>query len=180
LWQGAISNEVGHSNEIGTLRIFTSTFCFPIGADNHRLSAKAWGGPLQDLGVYCVNAARHVFKAEPIEVVAMTGKPDDDARFPEVDEAVSAILRFPHGSLAVFSASFGADVQDRIGVLGTRGQIDIDGAYRFEVGRKISLRGTHGTWVKEFRTRTISRRRPTIFRAAFWMAWPLARMAVKV
>ncbi len=80
----------------------------------------------------------------------MTGKPDDDARFAEVDEAVSAILRFPHGSLAVFSASFGADVQDRIGVLGTRGQIDIDGAYRFEVGRKISLRGTHGTWVKEF------------------------------
>lgn len=57
--------------EIGEPRIFTALFSFQSSQDNHRLRAIHWGGPLQDIGVYCLNAARHVFGAEPVEVIAM-------------------------------------------------------------------------------------------------------------
>ena len=40
--------------EIGDPRIFSSVFSFPVGAGNHRLKAEHWGGPLQDIGVYCI------------------------------------------------------------------------------------------------------------------------------
>lgn len=44
---------------IGTPLIFQSIFSFQMAPGNHRLHAEHWGGPLQDVGVYCVNAARH-------------------------------------------------------------------------------------------------------------------------
>jgi predicted dehydrogenase len=135
---------------IGKPRIFTSTFCFPIDPANHRLASAAWGGPLQDVGVYCVNAARHVFAAEPVDVIASAGRDPTDGRFADVDETVSAILRFPDDGLAVFSASFGTAVQDRIGLLGTNGQIDMFNAYRYEVGRSIHMANGETNWKKEF------------------------------
>ena len=47
--------------EIGDPRIFQSVFSFQAPAGNHRLKAEHWGGSLQDIGVYCLNAARQVF-----------------------------------------------------------------------------------------------------------------------
>ncbi|HXZ16315.1 MAG TPA: Gfo/Idh/MocA family oxidoreductase, partial [Roseiarcus sp.] len=52
---------------IGRPLFFQSVFSFQMETSNHRLKAMAWGGPLQDVGVYCVNAARHIFAEEPIE-----------------------------------------------------------------------------------------------------------------
>jgi predicted dehydrogenase len=59
------------SGEIGDPRIFAAVFSFVASPHNHRLKAAYWGGPLQDIGVYCLNAARHIFAAEPIEAVAV-------------------------------------------------------------------------------------------------------------
>jgi len=56
---------------IGTPRFFMSAFSSQPSADNHRLKAKHWGGPLQDVGVYCLNAARHCLGSEPVEAIAM-------------------------------------------------------------------------------------------------------------
>jgi predicted dehydrogenase len=133
---------------IGTPRTFMSPFSFSINADNHRLKAVTWGGPLQDLGVYCVNAARHVFGGEPLEVSAMAGRMPGDKRFKQADENMSALMRFPKDGLAVFTSSFGAADQDRILVAGTKGTIELQGAYRFDYGRKIVLTNADG--VKTF------------------------------
>lgn len=136
--------------EIGQPRIFTTAFSFSIPGDNHRLSAKAWGGPLQDVGVYCVNMARRVFGADPIDVVAAATRPPDDACFAEVDEGVSAILRFPGDRLAVFATSFGTAEQDWLRVTGTAGSLEMDQVYRYETGRKITLSGTPKPWTKVY------------------------------
>src|SRR5215470_12531251 len=82
--------EMIRDGAIGDPRYFWSGFCFQIAAGNHRLKKDHWGGPLQDLGVYCVNAARHVFASEPIEVQALSGSDGNDPRFSEVDAAISA------------------------------------------------------------------------------------------
>jgi predicted dehydrogenase len=132
--------------EIGDPRIFTSVFSFQSGPDNHRLQAGHWGGPLQDIGVYCLNAARHVFGAEPVEATAMQTM-GTDARFSEVAEMVTATLRFPGGRLATFTVSFNGADNDWYRVTGTKGEIVVDPGFRFETPVKAMLR--HGTDVTD-------------------------------
>jgi predicted dehydrogenase len=128
--------------EIGEPRLFSSVFSFPVAAGNHRLKAEHWGGPLQDIGVYCVNAMRHLFQSEPTEVIAATAARPGDARFSEVEEMVSATLRFPGDKLAHFIASFGGDDIDQYRVVGTSGQIEVSSGYRFD--RPVTVRLTKG------------------------------------
>lgn len=128
--------------EIGEPRLFSSVFSFPVAAGNHRLKAEHWGGPLQDIGVYCVNAMRHLFGAEPTQVIAATAARPGDQRFGEVEEMVSATLRFPGERLAHFIASFGGDDLDQYRVVGTEGQIEVSPGYRFD--RAITVKLTRG------------------------------------
>jgi len=128
--------------EIGEPRLFSSVFSFPVGAGNHRLKAAHWGGPLQDIGVYCVNAVRHLFGSEPTEAIAAIASAPGDPRFAEVEEMVSATLRFPGGRLGQFLVSFGGDDLDQYRVIGTKGQIEVSPGYRFD--RAIKLKLTRG------------------------------------
>jgi predicted dehydrogenase len=64
------------------------------------------GGTLYDIGIYCINAARYLFREEPKEVVAFTDS-GKDSRFREVEENASVILRFSRGKLRHSSAVSG-------------------------------------------------------------------------
>jgi predicted dehydrogenase len=125
---------------IGRPLFFQSVFSFQAALGNHRLKAASWGGPLQDIGVYCVNAARHIFAEEPIEAMAMVHRPSDDPRFREVDATLAVSLRFPSGRLAQFVASFGAADVDNYRVVGTAGDLELDPAFRFEAATRLRLR----------------------------------------
>jgi predicted dehydrogenase len=50
--------EIAQDGTIGDLRIFNSVFSQQIPEGNVRLKRKAGGGPLMDMGVYQINAAR--------------------------------------------------------------------------------------------------------------------------
>jgi predicted dehydrogenase len=128
------------ADAIGRPLFFQSVFSFQTAMGNHRLKATTWGGPLQDVGVYCVNAARHIFAEEPIEAMAMAHRPGDDPRFGEVEASVAAMLRFPSGGLAQFVASFGAAAVDNYRVVGTLGDLELDPGFRFETATKLRLR----------------------------------------
>jgi glucose-fructose oxidoreductase len=52
---------------------------------NIRLKKQLGGGSLYDIGIYCINAARYLYRAEPTEVFAYSAR-NDDPRFREVDE----------------------------------------------------------------------------------------------
>ena len=78
------------------------------------------GGALYDMGIYCINAARYIFRAEPIEVLAFSAY-GHDARFKQVEEMTSAVLRFPEGQLAQMTASQGAASVAEYRVIGTQG-----------------------------------------------------------
>lgn len=131
--------EIAGSGKLGDLRLFDSVFCMPVEPGNSRLEADLGGGPLYDIGIYCVNAARYLFRAEPTEVVAFTSSRSDDPRFAEVEEQVSALLRFSEGRIAQFSASFGARDIARYELVGTRGVLRVDPAYEFAAGLKHEL-----------------------------------------
>jgi len=128
------------ASAIGRPLFFQSVFSFQSAPGNHRLKATAWGGPLQDIGVYCVNAARHIFGEEPVEAVAMAERPADDPRFREVDASVAAMLRFPSGGIAQFIASFGAADVDNYRVVGTLGDLELDPGLKFDMATRFRLR----------------------------------------
>lgn len=117
-----------HSGQIGEARLFTSVHTMQVAADNVRLDASLGGGPLEDIGIYCLNAARYIFKAEPeaVTAVAVHGK---DRRFKEVPEAVAATLRFPKDRLATFLCGFGETKVSEYRVIGTEGILTMDPAF---------------------------------------------------
>lgn len=125
---------------IGVPQFFQSVFSFQMAAGNHRLRSEHWGGPLQDVGVYCVNAARHVFCEEPCEATATLIQPRDDPRFAEVEASIAATLRFPSGGIAQILCSFGAGAVDSYRVVGSQGDLELDPAFRFETATKLRLR----------------------------------------
>ncbi|WP_224240441.1 Gfo/Idh/MocA family protein [Hyalangium gracile] len=123
--------EAVREGKIGDPRMFTSTFTFQINAPNIRLERDKGGGVLWDIGVYCVNAARYLFRAEPVEVFAFCDK-GKDARFTEVEEAASVVMRFPEGKLAAFNVSFGSEAVATYQVVGTEGTLKLDNAYEYK------------------------------------------------
>jgi predicted dehydrogenase len=119
-----------HSGRIGEPRAFSSLLTQQVAPGNIRLDADMGGGPLGDVGIYCVNAARYLFRDEPTEVMAFAAR-KDEARFAEVPEMVSALLRFPHERLATFTCGFGEANVSAYQVVGTKGDVRLDPAYTF-------------------------------------------------
>lgn len=123
---------------VGEIRSFTSSNCQDVKAPNIRLSAKLGGGPVGDLGVYSINAARYVLNEEPVEVMAFAQQPAGDPRFREVPETVSYLLRFPSGAHASCDCSFGTGNSSRYRAVGTKGFIEMDPAFPYE-GQKLRV-----------------------------------------
>jgi len=70
------------------------------------------------MGVYRINAARWLFRAEPTEVFAVTAN-DGEKRFQKVEEMTSVVMRFPEERIATFTCSFGASDVSRYTLIGT-------------------------------------------------------------
>jgi glucose-fructose oxidoreductase len=91
------------------------------------------------MGIYCLNAARALFAAEPLEVLGATvGR--RDSRFREVPETVTAVMRFPKDRIASFTCSFGAADRSVCEIVGTKGSVTMDPAYEFAAGLAYKLR----------------------------------------
>lgn len=127
------------NGEIGDPIFFSSLFSFQVAAGNHRLKAEHWGGPLQDIGVYCMNAARHTLGMEPVEAMAIRSHHGGDPRFTDVEGTVAALLRFPGDRMAQFTVSFNGEGIDTYRVVGTEGEITMEPGYRFEHTMKMRL-----------------------------------------
>lgn len=130
--------EAIRSGKIGQPRIFSSIFTQQTAAGNIRLKKDLGGGPVWDVGIYCINAARYLFRAEPEEVFAFAASSDDE-RFREVEESVTAVLRFPDARLATFTCSFGASSVSEFQVVGTKGNLRADPAYEFSKGLRLAV-----------------------------------------
>ncbi|MCS6302640.1 MAG: Gfo/Idh/MocA family oxidoreductase [Nitrospira sp.] len=122
--------ELARSGKLGHLRLFNSVFTMQVREGNIRVEAELGGGSLYDIGVYCINAARYVFQANPTKVSACTVR-GTDRRFREVDEMATAWLEFPGNRLATFVCSFGAADVSAYEVVGTKGHVRMDPAYEY-------------------------------------------------
>jgi len=131
------AKQIVQSGRIGEPRVFTSVFSYQLkDPDNIRLSDELGGGPLHDIGIYCINAARTLFHAEPVEVLGWELR-NGDPRFSEVEEGVGALLRFSAGQVASFVCSFGAAATGWYQLLGTKGDVCVDPAYEYTEGLTV-------------------------------------------
>ncbi len=117
------------SGKLGDLRVFSSLNLEQVEAGNVRLDKDLGGSALSDVGVYCINAARYIFGAEPVEVEAVDASRPGDPRFGEVAEMTSVVMRFPDERLAMFTCSFGAARASTYTVVGTEGSLRLDAAF---------------------------------------------------
>lgn len=142
--------ETIRSGRIGKPVYMAATFGFQSQLGNHRLRASHWGGALPDVGVYCLNAARHVFAAEPIVVQALASRPPDDPRFAEIDASLAVTLKFPGERLAQFFCSFGSGTSESVRVVGSSGELILDPAFKFDSVLKLSVRSDKGETIVPF------------------------------
>lgn len=145
-----VAVEVARGGEIGEPRLFSSVFSMQVRGGNVRTQPRRGAGPLYDIGTYCLNAARYLFRTEPIEVLAMklAGR---DPRFAAVDEAFAATLRFPLDRVAQFICSFGAHDRAHYQVVGTQGFLTLDNAYEYAADEMtLEVVGKHGTKRRTF------------------------------
>jgi glucose-fructose oxidoreductase len=127
--------------KLGDLRFFSSEFSMSVAASNNtRLDRDLGGGPLQDIGIYCINAARAFFAAEPTEVWAVAATRRDGAKFAEVPATVAAVLRFPGDRVASFTCSFDAADRSVYSIVGTKGSLSMEPAYPYAEGLAYQVR----------------------------------------
>lgn len=130
--------ELVRGGKIGVPKFFNSSFSMTVRAGDIRTKRAYGGGTLYDIGVYCINAARYLFRAEPKEVVAVSVN-SGSAKLAEIDESTAAILRFDGERLASFVTSFNAADVAEYRIVGTKGALHVDPAYEYAEGLAYSL-----------------------------------------
>jgi predicted dehydrogenase len=123
---------------IGTPKFFNSSFSMTVRDGDIRTRKEMGGGTLHDIGVYCINAARHLFRAEPTEVVAICVN-SGAARVAGIDESTGALLRFEGERVAAFVTSFNAADVASFRIVGSKGQVRVDPAFEYAEGLGYEL-----------------------------------------
>jgi glucose-fructose oxidoreductase len=142
--------ELAQGGTLGDPRTFSSTFAQQVREDNVRTQPRPGAGPLWDMGIYCINAARYVFRAEPYEVSAMSFARAGDPRFAHIPEQVAAVMRFPDDRCATFVAGFGAHDRAHYEVVCTKGAVALDNAYEYVDEIELTQVTEKGTRTRRF------------------------------
>jgi predicted dehydrogenase len=140
------------SSELGRVDIIHTAFTeFRPAGDN----SPAWlfkrklsgGGPLMDIGVYCVNTCRWLANEDPVEATAFSWS-RDRKRFKEVEEAIAFRLNFASGVVLQGTASWGSALASFVQVHGEKGWASLSPAFAFEEERRLTGK-VAGKWFEE-------------------------------
>jgi glucose-fructose oxidoreductase len=130
--------DLAREGRLGELKFFNSSFSMTVRRGDIRTRRACGGGTLYDIGVYCINAARNLFRAEPTQVSAISVN-SGSSTLAEIDETTAAILRFGDERLATFVTSFSASDVASFRIVGTKGDLHADPAYEYAEGLEYSL-----------------------------------------
>jgi glucose-fructose oxidoreductase len=130
--------DLARRGDLGELKYFNSSFSMTVRRGDIRTRRAFGGGTLYDIGVYCINAARYLFRAEPTQVMAVSVN-SGTAALAEIDETTAATLRFGDDRVATFVTSFNAADVAAYRIVGTKGDLRADPAYEYAEGLQYSL-----------------------------------------
>lgn len=98
--------------------------------------AIAGGGPLMDLGVYCVNTSRWFVDEDPTEAIAESWR-HDATIFQHVEEGIAFTLKFPSGLRVQGSTTYSASMSSFVFVQGSNGWVSLSPAFPYEDTRVV-------------------------------------------
>lgn len=123
---------IARSRDFGALKVIDAYFGFPVQPGVWRLNrALAGGGPLMDVGIYCVQATRYLTGEEPASVSATMTR-GGDSRFTEVEESITWQTKFPGGALAHCATSYNAAPAGYFRALAEHGWFALDPAFLYD------------------------------------------------
>ena len=99
---------LGQEKVFGQVRLIEVSLGYKIGGDPndwHLKKAMSGGGPLMNLGVYCVQCSRYVLGEEPISATAQFGPVTRPELYQEVEESITWQLQFSSGAVATSTSS---------------------------------------------------------------------------
>ncbi len=93
-------------------------------SENWRVNrALAGGGPLEDYGIYGLQAALYLSGEMPESITAATFRPSGDPRFAEIFAHVASQWRFPSGAVAQLATSYDAANLNAVSARGRTGAL---------------------------------------------------------
>jgi predicted dehydrogenase len=99
--------------------------------------AIAGGGPMMDLGVYCVNTTRWLAGEDPTQAVAHSWR-HDARQFQDVEQGISFRLDFPSGLLVQGTSTYNPAISSFIFIQGSKGWLSLSPAYSYEHQRRVT------------------------------------------
>lgn len=123
---------LARENVFGKVKMIEAGYGFRIGDPNQwRLNlALSGGGPLMDVGIYALQAARYITGEEPVLVSAVASN-SDPVKFKDIEESIAWQLKFPSGVIANCDTTYGFNGLDRYKVLAERGWFELSPAYGY-------------------------------------------------
>ena len=123
---------LGQKKVFGQVRLIESSLGYPTGDPSQwRLhKALSGGGPLMNVGIYCVQSARYVLGEEPLSVTAQFGPNTNPELFKEVEASITWQLQFPSGAVCNSSSTYNCLI-DRFFASADNGQFEMSPAISY-------------------------------------------------
>lgn len=105
---------LGQEKVFGQVRLIQTSLGYNLAGipsdDWHLKKSLSGGGPLMNLGVYCIQAARYILGEEPISVTAQFMPITLPHLFKEVEEGITWQLHFPSGAVCTSSTTSNCNI----------------------------------------------------------------------
>jgi predicted dehydrogenase len=105
---------LGQEKVLGQVRLIEASLGYRLAdidpTDWHLNKALAGGGPLMNLGVYCVQSSRYVLGEEPAAVTAQFGPVTMPNLFKEVEESITWQLHFLSGAVCTSTTASSCNI----------------------------------------------------------------------
>lgn len=123
---------LGSQKVYGDIEKLNAGFAFTIGDANQWRLKKAFsgGGPLQDIGIYCIQGICYTTGMEPLAVKATEGKKTDLDKFREVEQSLSWEFEMPGGLIAKGNCSY-TESYNYLRAEAQKGKFELSPAYNY-------------------------------------------------
>src|SRR5688572_9739147 len=122
---------LGQQKVYGEIKKLTAAFSFVAEKGIWRLDKKvAGGGPLMDLGIYCLQAVCYTTGLEPVAVMAQSSPISDKDKFIDIEETLTWQMEMPDGLIAECRTSYSEDM-DLLRVEAEKGWFQLSPAYSY-------------------------------------------------
>jgi predicted dehydrogenase len=123
---------MGQQKIFGAVRLIEASLGYTVDTNKEWRMHKALsgGGPLMNLGIYCLQASRYITGEEPVSVTAQFGPNTNPEIFNEVEAAIMWQLNFPGGAAANLASAYNCNI-DRVYAAAENGFFELSPAISY-------------------------------------------------